>query len=199
MSKRSRELTPDDDSAQPPGQSIRQREFNLVGDECALYSIFPDRLDSVAMSKLREGAADLLVAEMAVPFKLSDPGEPAYAAGNPANGLKAEENLRTCARGNTPEPAGWVLRRGTLGRRLEPRVFNARLEMRWHEVGQIGRVREEGKDKLDGQSEPLPRFKTLGHGSDGNSTRLRAAHNRRQSINVEEMNCWNDFSPEGHD
>jgi hypothetical protein len=119
------------------------------------------------MAEERERAAHLLINEMAVPGKLRDAGHPAYAAGNPGDGEKADQNLRTLTGGNTAKAARLIRMHRARRRRLETRVFNACLQLARHQVRQVGGIGEERKNEFHRIWHPLARFKTLRHEFDG--------------------------------
>ena len=122
---------------------------DCVGDECAFDSVAGLGLEAVAMAKGREGAGELLVSEVAVPDEFGDAGGESDAFGNPANRAEGDEDLRADAGRDACKAASGVLMLGTRGWRGEAGVFNASLEFRGHEVGQVGGVGEEGEDQLD--------------------------------------------------
>jgi len=54
-------------------------------------------LNAVAMAKLGERSANLLIPEMAVPRKLGDAHHPTGAARHPPDGIKTDQDLRPFA------------------------------------------------------------------------------------------------------
>ena len=87
-------LTADEDSiAQIPQRTEWQRVLHLVGDTRACYAVLALGLDAVAMLPTGEGAFQLLIAEMAVPDKIRDAGQPSDAERDTANGAEADDHL----------------------------------------------------------------------------------------------------------
>jgi len=78
---------------------------------------------------------------VAVPDEFSDAGGEADAPRDPAKWAEGDEYLRADSCGSdTSEAAGGVGMEGTRGWRSEAGVFDLRLQLRGHEVRQVGGV-----------------------------------------------------------
>src|SRR5271166_1543619 len=82
--------------------------LDIIADQRSLHAVAHLGLNAMAMPKLRKGPPNLLIAKVAVPHKFGDADHPAHTPGNPADGIKADENLRSNAGGHAAKAPGWI-------------------------------------------------------------------------------------------
>ena len=161
------ELAPDQQTGRQAYGAVGEAEIDLIGNKRSFDAVSQLGPDAVAVAERGERAANLLIAEMAVPHELRDAGHPAQPARYPGDGKKADEDLRAHTGGHAQEPPRRVGGHRPGRRRLKTGVLDAGLLLGGHEVGQVGRIGEKGKHQLNWKRDPLAGLKTLRHGIDG--------------------------------
>jgi hypothetical protein len=98
------ELAADQQTGRQAYGAVGQAEIDLIGNKRSFDAVSQLGLDAVPVVERSERAANLLIAEMAVPDEFRNAGHPAQASRHPGDGKKADEDLRAHTGSHAQEP-----------------------------------------------------------------------------------------------